>query len=302
MLVVAVVAATAFLWPAGQEDGFTPQTLQHQHGSTQIATEPHAVAALGPGDGGAVLALGVQPVAIVAPDGRLPDWDAGRVTGDPEVLAAIDTAAITAAKPDLIIDTGSIDDDTYAQLARIAPTVTRPVDGATWTWREQLAWIARTLGRTGEAQRLITAVDDRQAGIRAAHPAFAGKTIEVLRVADSGLSVVLSDAPIAAYLEGLGFDYSPQLKRTGADAGDVRALPDASAINDVRTDVRVVVRTDSAAADGGYNGLPRPFALYSGATVIVDAPDLVAAIDTVDFGAVEHLDDALVAALARQVH
>ncbi|BBZ35156.1 serine/threonine-protein kinase [Mycolicibacterium confluentis] len=301
-LVVAVVAGTAFLWPNGQEGGFTPQTLQHQHGSTEVATEPHAVAALGPGDGGAVLALGVQPVAIVAPGGRLPSWDAGRVTGDPAVLASIDTATVSAAKPDLIIDTGSIDDDTYAELARIAPTVTRPVNGETWTWRDQLTWIGRMLGRTGEAERLIAAADDRQAEIRAAHPAFAGKNIEVLLVADSGLSVVLADAPIAAYLEGLGFVYSAALKPTGTDVGDVRVLPDAASINDIRTDVRVVVRTDSAAADGGYNGLPRPFALYSGATVIVDAPDLVAAINTVDYGAVEHLDDALVAALARQVH
>ena len=125
------------------------------HGSTEVTAAPRAVAALGPGDADAVLSLGVQPVAMTAPNGRLPSWEQSAVNGNPAVLSAIDTSAVAAANPDLILATGDIDDATFRKLAEIAPTVTRPVDKATqgWDWQSQLNWAGRILGQQPKAER-----------------------------------------------------------------------------------------------------------------------------------------------------
>jgi serine/threonine-protein kinase len=63
-----------------------------------------------------------------------------------------------------------------------------------------------------------------------------------------------------------------------------------------------VVRTDATAGAGSYNGLPKPFSTYRGATVIVDDPTMIAALDNSGYAAVEYLNTSLADSLARQVH
>ena len=64
-----------------------------------------------------MLSLGLQPVAIGTTGGTLPSWEKSAITGTPAVLSGlIDTAAMAAAKPDLIIATGDVDDATYDKL------------------------------------------------------------------------------------------------------------------------------------------------------------------------------------------
>ena len=132
LVAVIVAAVTGVLLLRGpDEPAYQAQIFRHVHGSTEVTAAPRAVAALGPGDADAVLSLGVQPVAMTAPNGQLPGWEQSAVTGEPSVLSAIDTNAVAAASPDIIIATGDIDDATFRKLAEIAPTVTRPVDKAT---------------------------------------------------------------------------------------------------------------------------------------------------------------------------
>ena len=66
--------------------------------------------------------------------------------------------------------------------------------------------------------------------------------------------------------------------------------------------MRIVVRTDAGAGNGSYNGLPKPFTTYRGATVIVDDPAVIAALGTGGYAATEYLNSTFVEALARQVH
>jgi serine/threonine-protein kinase len=123
----------------------------------------------------------------------------------------------------------------------------------------------------------------------------------VVNVADSGISVALTDSFPAGYLEGLGFRYSDALKPAAGESG-VRAVADPEQLNATPTDVRVVVRTDATAGAGSYNGLPKPFSTYRGATVIVDDPTMIAALDNSGYAAVEYLNTSLADSLARQVH
>ncbi|WP_431236070.1 serine/threonine-protein kinase (plasmid) [Mycolicibacterium psychrotolerans] len=300
-MVMAVGVSAVLLWPDPAAPGYTAQTLTHLHGSTRLDQQPHAVAALGPGDGEAVLSLGVQPVVMVSTGGTLPSWDKQLVTDGFPVLPNLDPAAVAAAKPDVIIATGDLDDATYGKLTAIAPTVGRPT-GTDWTWQNQLSWVGRILGRSDKAKELLDTAAAQQADLRSAHPAFDGKTIEVLTVSDAGVAAELADSPAVAYLEGLGFRYASTWQRTGTETGQTRAIPDVGQVNSAATNARVVLRTDKAAGQGSYNGLPQPFVEYRGATIIVDDPNTIAALTSGGYAATEFLNGELVDALGRQIH
>lgn len=303
--VVLIVAGSLAVvrWGGGSSQGYQAQSFNHVHGTTEIGAEPHAVAALGPGDADAVLALGVQPVVMTEPGGKLASWEQELVTGGVKVLPSVDTAAIQAAKPDVVIATGTIDDATFKALAAIAPTVTRPADntGSSWTWQNQLSWIGRILGRTDKSTQLIDTARNQQADLRRQNPAFNGKSVAVVNVSDNGVTATLQGTPPTDYLEGLGFHYSDKLKRTAADTGAVRPMTDND-LYSLGTDVLVAVRTDKAAGGGGYNGLPQPLTLYRGAMVIVDDPNVIAALNTDSYPANQYLNSNFVTALTAQVH
>lgn len=302
-IVVALVAACVIGYMSfGRDDAppYQAQILVHQHGQTQLTAEPRAVVAAGPGDGAAALSLGVQPVAIVASGGTLPSWEKQMVTGNVMLLPDAAAAAIGAAKPDLIIDTGDVDDAAYTALAAVAPTITRPPNTSDWTWQDQLQWIGRILGRGQQAQTLVEDAAAKQAEVRTAHPAFDGKSIQVVLVSDDGISVALAQSDAGRYLQGLGFRYPSDLSAAGT-GGQTRPVPDPAQLNAAPTDVRLVVRTDQGAGGGSYNGLPDAFSTYRGITVIVDDPATVAALDVAGSASTNYLNTALVNQLARQI-
>lgn len=284
----------------GSDPAYQVQTLVHQHGETVMSAQPRAVAAAGPGDGDAVLSLGVQPVAIVSTGGGLPSWEKQLVVDDVRVLPDAAPAEIEAAKPDLIIDTSDIDDAAYKALAALAPTITRPQGTGDWTWQSQLEWIGRILGRAEQAKSLLDTAAAAQSEIRAAHPAFGGKSIQVVLVSDDGVSVAVAQSGAARYLQGLGFRYPSDLGAAGA-GGQTRSVPDPAQLNAAPTDVRLLVRTDRAAGGGSYNGLPQAFSAYRGITVIVDDSDTVAALNAPGYAATTFLNTALVNQLVRQI-
>ena len=308
VIVIAAVVSGVLLTGGGDGSGqpaYQAQTFTHVHGDTTVSTAPTAVAALGPGDGDAVLALGLQPVAIATTSGTLPSWEKSAVTGTPAVLGSlIDTAAVAAAKPDLIIATGDVDDATYDKLKAIAPTVTRPVQDAStpWTWRDQLTWIAKVVGRDAKATSLIDSVRSQTDDVKNQNPAFGGKSVAALAVADAGMAEILMPSNTTNYLEGLGMRYDDDLKRTPADRGDSRPLQDQNVLYGLKTQVLVVLRTDKAAGEGGYGGLPAGFGAYTGAMVIVDSPDVLAALaEPGGYLATQFLNATLVPTIAQQV-
>jgi ABC-type Fe3+-hydroxamate transport system substrate-binding protein len=291
-------------WIITRDDSpaYTAQTVAHQQGEATLTALPTAIVAAGPGDGDAVLSLGVQPAAIVAPPGGLPRWEKDLITGDTQVLHGADPAQIAAAKPDLIIDTGQIDAAAYRELAEIATTITRAPNASEWSWQTQLQWVGRILDRNDQAQQLINDAADAQAELRTAHPVFDGKSIEVVFVTDDGISVATPGSPAGLYLQGLGFRYLDKPAITAAAAGaDTAAVADPEQLNTVPTDVRIVARTDTGAGGGSYNGLPDPFTRYRGTTIIVDDTAAIDALRVPGYAATNYLNTALVDALVRQI-
>lgn len=306
--VVLVGAVLTGVLLTGGDDGrpaYRAQTFAHEHGNTQVSAAPQAIAALGAGDADAVLALGLQPVAIGSTSGALPSWEQTVVSGRPTIVSGfLDTAAIAAAKPDLIIDTGDLDAATYDKLSGIAPTITRPAENATapWTWQNQLTWIGKIAGLDGEANDQINAVASQTNDVKAQNPAFTGKSVQAVTVSDDGVAQVLVPSNTASYLETLGLRYDDKLAATPADTGDTRPVQDLNALYLVETDVLVVLRTDAAAGQGGFGGLPQPFSSYRGAMVIVDDPDALSALANPGGAlATKYLNTHFVPALSRRL-
>lgn len=314
-VVLAIVAAVAVLAGAavgfhlydGTDNGpgpYQPQTLSTRFGSLRLGHRPLSIAALGSGDADAVLSLGVQPVVLNQANATVPSWLQSLIHGSPAVFAAADPAAISAAKPDLIVDTDNVDEPTYNALTAIAPTLTSPADAnPDWTWQAQLQWIATALGRTDTAKQLLNDAQSQQDTIRSQHRAFSGKSIVAVNYTGTATTAAATSSPVSDYLEGLGFTYNPHYKRSPGGPPDV-----PFDINDIdyigqRSDVMLLLRSDPAAGGGGYAGLPAKYSSYSGGTlVIVDDPATIAALNAGGPAATSYLNNALVTKLSTQIH
>ncbi|WP_374023293.1 serine/threonine-protein kinase [Mycobacterium sp. HNNTM2301] len=307
-VVVAVLAAATvvgihlFGRSGGGLGPYEPQTLTTKFGTVKLAKRPTAIAALGPGDPDAVLSLGAQPVLMNAANATVPNWLQPLLHSSPPVFAAADTAAITAAKPDLIIDTGDIDQPTYNALAAIAPTLAQPADNTQgWTWQTQLNWIATALGRTDTAKTLVGKAQSEQNTIRSEHGAFSGKSIVVVNYTGTATTAAATPSPPSGYLESIGFTYNTHYKRSPGGPAEV-----PFDINEVdysaRSDVMLLLRTDPAAGGGGYAGLPARYGSFGGTLVIVDDPATIAALNSGGPAATSYLNTALVTKLANQIH
>lgn len=302
-IVAVVVVAGIFLTNYSSKPAYTAQTITHTHGTTELTEAPTAVAAIGPGDADAVLSLGLQPVAMTSAGQTVPSWIKDKLTGSPAVMSFIDTNAIAAAKPDLIIATGDVDDATYQRLEGIAPTITRPTDeGQAWNWQTQLQWIGKIVGRETQAGQLIGTIGAQQTDLRNQNASVVGKSAEVLNVTGDGLTQTLNPSNAADFLSSLGLTYSTNLQRQPSDSGSTRPLADSTKLYAIKSDVLIVVRTDSAAGGGGAAGLPRELAAFRGAMIIVDDPDTVAALaDPGGYLATQFLDSDLVPQLADSI-
>lgn len=283
LIVVALVAIAATVLLSGgdtPETSYTAQTFTHAHGSTEVTAAPKAVAALGPGDADAVLALGAQPVAVLSEGGSLPSWLKDKLTDSPPVMGFIDTNAIASAKPDLIIATGDVDDATYEKLTAIAPTITQPADeSGAWDWQAQLKWIAKILGKDTKGDELLATIAAQQNDLKNQNGHFVGKNVSVVNVSDTGISMTLSPSNAASFLGSLGFSYAEKLARQPGETGVLREVVNRSELYLIESDVMIVVRTDKVAGGGGAAGLPKELDSYRGVMVIVDDPDTVAALN-----------------------
>jgi hypothetical protein len=229
---VAVIATVVVIGSTDKKAAYTAQTFAHVHGSTQITQAPNAVAAVGPGDADAVLSLGdsaggdrvVQRTAAVVGERK--------ISGTPAIMNFIDTNAIQAAKPDLIIATGNLDDATYQKLQGIAPTITKPSDTSqAWNWQTQLQWIARILGRPQrQATQIISTIGAQQTDLKNQNGKISGKTVSVLNIADSGVSETLTPSNAADFLTSPGLSYSNKLqcpiRRSMPWSGMIRGWPE----------------------------------------------------------------------------
>lgn len=201
-----------------------PVSIEHVFGTTEIPASPQRVVALGWGSSDAALALGVVPVGVdkqtygADADGFMP-WFAEALTATggekPAALTTGDSPAfeeIIATDPDLILATYSgITEADYAKLSAIAPTVAYPETAWSTPWRDVITTAGTALGKTAEAETLLSDIDGQIADAAAAHPEFAGKTIAAVAVDPAAFYVYTPADPRVEYLEDLGFTVAPSV-------------------------------------------------------------------------------------------
>ncbi len=201
----------------------TPLRVAHKYGETEVPVAPQRVVSLGFVDHDALLALGVVPVGIggdsVSALQRSAVWPwAHDRLGDarPEVLSytELNIEAIAALEPDLITGfTSGMTEAEYRQLSAIAPTVAQLPGFPDYfaPWQEVTRAAGRTLGRTAEAEALITEVENAFTAARAAHPEFAGVQAAYAGVLEDGFYTENSRSSRVAILTQLGFEIPAEI-------------------------------------------------------------------------------------------
>ncbi len=219
LAVSILLVAVATLVLGCQESGFDesketarPLKVQHALGETKVPGQAQDPLTLTVDTLDDTLALDVQPARAAVPGARLPSYlrSAGRGVPLMRPLTASDLSAAEAVHPDLIIGSGDRQAKLYDDLSRIAPTVM--TEGGGGQWKLNLRLVGEALGRTNDAEGLLTAYDrevaQTRAAIRHTHPqdreqperrvAVARLTPDGVRLAgrDSFAATILADAGV----------------------------------------------------------------------------------------------------------
>ncbi|WP_029069094.1 ABC transporter substrate-binding protein [Jonesia quinghaiensis] len=203
--------------PAAENTAF-PVTITHAFGDTVIDEEPQKVVTWGWGAADAVLALGVVPAAIPAQpyggdeEGILP-WigdklaDMGAET--PVILTAGDEAPIeeiAAVEPDVVIAPYSgLTQEEYDLLSAFTKVVAYPDQPWATPWRDVVTVTGQALGKTAEAEQVLTDIDETIAAKATEHPEFDGLSIAQVWDVAGTLYVYLPADPRVEFSEDLGF-------------------------------------------------------------------------------------------------
>lgn len=176
---------------AAAADGAFPVTVTHKYGSTTIPAAPQRVVSLGYTDQDAILALGTVPVGIREFTGQKPsatwEWAQDRLEGrTPTVLPVgeVNTEAIAALRPDLIVGiSAGLTREQYETYSKIAPVVASPqgfIDYGT-PWQDATRLTGQALGKSAEADKLVSDLEARFAQVKQQYPALAGKSAAGVR-------------------------------------------------------------------------------------------------------------------------
>lgn len=242
--VVAAVALALTGCSAGSSGGETtgpsgagafPVTIGSALGSAIIDSEPKRIATWGWGAQDIVLALGIVPTAMPKfgyggdKNGILP-WDAEKIESlggaTPQLLNS-DTGEVpfeefVKAKPDVILAPYSgLTQEEFDTLSKIAPVVAYPEKPWATSWRDQTAIVGKALGRTKEADALVTKTEDSVAALADRYPVIAGKTFFYAAANEPGvLNVYRAEDPRVQMLNDLGMKNSPSIAALDPSQGD----------------------------------------------------------------------------------
>jgi len=214
-----------------QESGFNesketekPLKVQHALGETKVPGQAQEPLTLTVGALDDTLALKVRPARAAVPDAKLPAYlrEAGHGVSLMLPVTASDLAAAEAVHPDVIVGSASGQDKLYDDLSRIAPTVM--TDGGGGQWKLNLRLVGEALGRTNDAERLLSDYDREAAEARRAIDSR--PTVAVARMTADGLRYAPRDSFAGAILADAGVK---QVTGAGADLVLLSERPNARA-------------------------------------------------------------------------
>lgn len=197
-------------------------SIENKFGTAHVPVDPQRIVSVGYNDQDAVLALGGTLVGTFDWYGDYPSgvwpWAQGLLNGStPEIVgtaaSTVQIEKVAAAAPDLIVGTYSgLTQTQYDKLSALAPTVAQPKEYADYgiPWQAQTTILGKALGREDKAAELIAAVESTFADVKAANPAFAGKTVLVGALKGPGqFGVYGPEDPKVRFFTEMGFVNPP---------------------------------------------------------------------------------------------
>jgi iron complex transport system substrate-binding protein len=204
-----------------QESGFDesketskPLKVQHALGESKVPGQAQEPLTLTVDTLDDALALEAQPARAAVPGAKLPRYLRGAGAGVSLMLPVTesDLPAVEAVHPDLILGSADGQGRLYEDLSRIAPTVMTAGGGG--QWKLDLRLVGEALGRTNDAERLLTDYDREAAEAR---EAIAGRpSVAVVRDTADGLRPAPADSFAATVLADAGVRRARSVE--GADA------------------------------------------------------------------------------------
>jgi len=186
------------------------RTINHQFGTTTVSGTPERIVAVGDGmEIELLLGLGIVPVQVhrYAPDTAYRPWVRSALTtlgAEPEVVPFLtDTPnleAVAAARPDIIV--GQMSEDSYTQLAQIAPAIA--IDSRDWraTLQNYAVLFDKQAGAANLTRTWDTAIADAKARL-----SFTGKKLGIISAGyEQGTFIIfgLDRSPQAQFFAELG--------------------------------------------------------------------------------------------------
>ncbi|WFR83095.1 ABC transporter substrate-binding protein [Arthrobacter sp. Y-9] len=187
-----------------------PRTIKHRFGSTEVASPPSKVVALGTVEAETLVALGLAPLSRPGADSTswyraglraLAPEDAPQNYDDSRVLSAGDFKDL---KPDAFISVGSrLSREEYESLSTVAPVIVAPDSVPAAQWEPVTAFMAEVLGLKEPAAELISDARQKISDAAATYPGLKHSTaLFVSASSASGSDLVLSgksSAPLAFF-------------------------------------------------------------------------------------------------------
>lgn len=233
LTLLVLLASLVSLVPLAAQDEETdafPVTIEHQYGSTTIEAAPQRVVAIGYTEQDYLLALGVTPLAVRYWYGDEADtirpWAVEYVEGDDPIVlnmpyGNLNYEAILALQPDLISAvTSGITEEEYLLLSEIAPTITQSGDYINFgmPWQDVTLMIGAAVGKSAEAEALVTDVEALFEDAREQHPDFEGKTVAVAYFSEGTYGFYTDQDTRGRFFTELGFVIPEEMVEIAGDS------------------------------------------------------------------------------------
>jgi iron complex transport system substrate-binding protein len=229
---LALTAAIGLAMVSGAQAQTFPVTLDHVWGSTTIEAAPQRVVTWGWGNEDAAIALGIIPVGMPfqsygGGDNGVQPWiEEALAAAGAETPTIFDNAGeppfeqIAALEPDLILAVFSgVTEDQYAQLSAIAPTVAYTGDAWSTPWQDVTRQVGTALGKSDEAEALVSETEAWLASEFAAHPELAEITFASASDYDGSMAVYAALDARMKFLTDLGLTLDPSVSALAPEDG-----------------------------------------------------------------------------------
>ncbi|MCD1287232.1 MULTISPECIES: iron-siderophore ABC transporter substrate-binding protein [unclassified Brevibacterium] len=243
---------------SGGDDSWTPVTIEHALGTTEISEKPERVATVNWANHEVPLALGVVPAGMARADfgdddgnGVLP-WVEDKLdelgAETPTLFDetdGIDFEAVADTQPDVILAGYSgLSQEDYDTLSEIAPVVAYPETAWGTPWREMIEINSEAIGMKDEGDELISDLESEIDSSVAEHPAIKDKsTMFLTHVDPSDLSEVnfyTTHDTRAMFFEDMGMKAPASIAKASEETDQFSSTVSAEQA-DVFDDVDIIV-------------------------------------------------------------